>query len=869
MATRTNQQGTKKNPDFNPYNITPESAHTAVLLLESKEPEILCHTLRAITKFAAQDKTDTTNREVLFNLDAIKYILQHIDHPELTIKRFALKALAQLCQLPRGPDQVLSDPVNLRRIAFLLSKMEDVFVLEFASLVLAELTTGANGSAQLVDANILGVLFSRMKNSPDPDVQKNCLQTFSNLLAYPQCVSEVTKNPQFSWPSILALMQSKFLALQHAAITTVEQLVSRFDDLAVQKTFKASTGVLDLCDILESYEFRDVHAQILGVLHTYVGTEDNTTHVYQSGCILRLLSYLEMALPAMKPLCLAVLTKMSYFVEGRNALFETGTDLVFCRLLPTANTDLLEDSAMGVANMTKLMPSAVRMADTNIIQALCTILSDDTTAWFNVRMNVLLALAELCRIIPKAAFSAVEHKTFSSLRDINRNYKMNPIEAQHLAVQCYLNLLSYHVSTKAMLTGDFIKELISILQRPHINLKIMTTNVLTGLMAEEIAKYLFNDRRGEETVDTNLRIEHVGLQTALCNLIIASVTDEGADEYLALGTIHFMVENKEARYKVKVWEPALEAIFRHHPSAKLAYAGRLDINDFTAEGFYVQKRLDDFFPTMAEIVQTPPPHRQPVFVILFYPPPLQPPSGCDIRTPHNGSTSHYELAATSSGRIRFPPVPDDVNLRTYLMRLKLWFGDPAKSLHYIEIQDSVFEVRQRDKCAEVSSSLKECAKVLADYVCEQMSGLAQERDCSMPGVNLHLADLMMDLNSRVIGLGWVRVGGALERALLYKVLADRIGLPCALYRVSSAHAWCEVAVPDLPTEELEEHTVKQYPAGLLRPNYVVDLTLQQGKLHPVGSVEARRITGPKCAPLYLVRQPPRICVCEHNENNHL
>lgn len=54
--------------------------------------------------------------------------------------------------------------------------MEDVFVLEFASLVLAELTTGANGSAQLVDANILGVLFNRMKNSPDPDVQKNCLQ---------------------------------------------------------------------------------------------------------------------------------------------------------------------------------------------------------------------------------------------------------------------------------------------------------------------------------------------------------------------------------------------------------------------------------------------------------------------------------------------------------------------------------------------------------------------------------------------------------------------------------------------------------------------------------------------------------------------
>lgn len=47
MATpqkgRVSQAGPKKNPDFQPYNVTPESAHTAVVLLESKEPEILCH----------------------------------------------------------------------------------------------------------------------------------------------------------------------------------------------------------------------------------------------------------------------------------------------------------------------------------------------------------------------------------------------------------------------------------------------------------------------------------------------------------------------------------------------------------------------------------------------------------------------------------------------------------------------------------------------------------------------------------------------------------------------------------------------------------------------------------------------------------
>lgn len=76
-------------------------------------------------------------------------------------------------------------------------------------------------------------------------------KTLSNLLEDPVCASEVTKNQQFSWPSLLALMQSKFLAIQHAALRTVDQLICRYKDEVVQKTFRASTGVLDLCDILE------------------------------------------------------------------------------------------------------------------------------------------------------------------------------------------------------------------------------------------------------------------------------------------------------------------------------------------------------------------------------------------------------------------------------------------------------------------------------------------------------------------------------------------------------------------------------------------------------------------------------------------
>lgn len=65
------------------------------------------------------------------------------------------------------------------------------------------------------------------------------------------------------------------------------------------------------------YEYHDVHALILGALNTYVGTDDNILHLFNSGCIKKLLAYLEVAKPGMKPHCLVVFTKMSYTAIGR------------------------------------------------------------------------------------------------------------------------------------------------------------------------------------------------------------------------------------------------------------------------------------------------------------------------------------------------------------------------------------------------------------------------------------------------------------------------------------------------------------------------------------------------------------------------
>lgn len=81
----------------------------------------------------------------------------------------------------------------------------------------------------------------------------------------------------------------------------------------------------------------------------------------------------------------------------------------------------------------------------------------------------------------------------------------------------------------------------------------------------------------------------------------------------------------------------------------------------------------------------------------------------------------------------------------------------------------------------------------------------------------------------------LRAGLALERALLFKVLADQVGLPCALERGQCSQAWVELSLPVLlpsPTPYL--------PVTLLKPSHIVDLLHTPGALLPLGSYAANK-----------------------------
>lgn len=87
------------------------------------------------------------------------------------------------------------------------------------------------------------------------------------------------------------------------------------------------------------------------------------------------------------------------------------------------------------------------------------------------------------------------------------------------------------------------------------------------------------------------------------------------------------------------------------------------------------------------------------------------------------------------------------------------------------------------------------AKMLARFVARQMSGVDPTgTGCIDQQLQVHLKQIRKRLETSVIPLGQLRVGSYLERALLFKAIADRICLPAALVRGEYGVSWIEIAV---------------------------------------------------------------------------
>lgn len=149
--------------------------------------------------------------------------------------------------------------------------------------------------------------------------------------------------------------------------------------------------------------------------------------------------------------------------------------------------------------------------------------------------------------------------------------------------------------------------------------------------------------------------------------------------------------------------------------------------------------------------------------------------------------------------------------------------------------------------------LSDKVKLLATFVCRQLSG-PLENDLQLRHVfNVHLQELKEKLGTNIIPIGFLQRGLYCERAILFKALGDQLNIYSALVKNSDLMFWNEVPII---TEAVNEDPLRELVKTV---NYfIVDLMKNVGNLIPCGSFEASRYCGivPKILPKKIDEDKP-------------
>jgi hypothetical protein len=106
-------------------------------------------------------------------------------------------------------------------------------------------------------------------------------------------------------------------------------------------------------------------------------------------------------------------------------------------------------------------------------------------------------------------------------------------------------------------------------------------------------------------------------------------------------------------------------------------------------------------------------------------------------------------------------------------------------------------------------SSEQQVKAIALAVAKQMGGPVPEGQIAEFNVKFKISELKLQLNSNVIPIGHITQGTFYHRALLFKVICDRLGLkPCTLARGDYGRAWNLV---DVKSQSLNVKPVVRNP----------------------------------------------------------
>ncbi|XP_076670799.1 armadillo repeat-containing protein 3 [Andrena cerasifolii] len=902
---RVDREGQTKHK-FDPLRLEVKYPGTAILLLQCQEQPVLLAAAAALAKYGSKAQG---NLQILFDLEIVNSVIPLIEHEDLFTRRFAAKLLAEMVSIPNVHTFLLESNHYVPHFTEVLANDKDLFMQEFSSLILAEMSKDMFGAAQLLaQCPNMDFLFERLQ-SPDPDVKKNNIEIMYNLLQDPTGAgaiieTKVLQNEQlnlsppfylrhlfprfqnFNFNLVYNLFDSPYPEIQSLAMNVVADLVSRSKDDRLQNLFRESNGLQALLKFLDNEEWQDLHAEALRILQLASNNATTVELLDDIGGIKQILKYIEDT-PSSK-----------LFVHALHALYAYGiVDHLLVTLASKVQSDLYEIICHGIGMMTLYHEAAKQLTESYCIKSILEIVVNESLEW-SARQVGLFALHQLLQC---------DIKNCDDLLDLQgQNYLLRlmkqpgdkvPAEVLVLSVECLTIIARNQGLRTILIKGDVIDAMCASfdLTSPSMDdYKIACCNALSLLCLDEAGRAGFLKARGPSKLYNLLcDVRSIPIRNAAAQLVQLLCADPVlSNAFVSARYLNYMLNNRSTARTVPSWDTCIEALFNSHLPIKFAFTGRLSLHDVIKDGFYVLRRNACPFPVLDDIFKFQICPMEPVYVV-------------NCTRPHSSNSEEAqeaELDRNGLERLNQGNIEDVADKGVFMSSMILHMVKDSK-FGSLQCDPCLYDCIELFKCKLIAAESKETsetrpdlvnvsyvaerAKMLGKFVAQQMSGPDPLIRCVDHQLEIHLKEIKDSIETSVIPLGMLRVGSYFERALLFKVIADRIHLPAALVRGEYGKAWIEIAVPQVkllshnntaqtksPPETsfqayAKKHTCPEFivvresfysypqkeedaskdpapidtrqfvfPTKLLKPNFIVDLMNTPGDLIPIGSYSA-------------------------------
>ncbi|KAH0945053.1 hypothetical protein HN011_002424 [Eciton burchellii] len=861
LVVKNNDQLCKKpkskiievNDSFDPALPNTKDVNVAVSLLQRKEESILLTVVEALSKYASKSKN---NVEILFNLDILSNLLPIIEHEDMFVRRFATKLLVEMISLPDVISHLIeSDYVPY--FAKLLTSEEDIFMQEYFSAILAKLSKDPYGTALLAKHCPNVDFLFEMLQSADPDVRRNNVEILYNLMQDHLGAYNISKTKELDLCLLYQYFVSPYPEIQHFALDVLADIIARNKDEVIQSSFRETNGVKILLDFLENDKWVDLHVKALRILCFATENLATVDEFINAGGTSQILNHLERARNSnFFTEMFRIIVNVANTPNGRQLLHSHEIiDYLIDVLQRFTQSDVVEVICYGIGKMALHDSAAKELTERKCLETVFDLVKKEELQW-SAKYAAIFAVRQLLMgDIRNCEIFFEMHGVDYLLQLLKKFVEQVPVEVCIIALEILIIVARYSSFKGILINVDINEIMFTFLQSTHPfidEFKIACYELLSILCIEEDQRrYFFKTEICETLYHLIIQAPSISIRNAAILLVQTINIDLTVAKVFAYTNLFsYILNNNSFSRVIPSWDSCMETLFKSNLPMKFAFKGRLSENDITQDKFYLSRRSIRPFLILHEIWDKACP-LEPMYLINC----MQIPMWATLHDSNEGNK---------------------ILDREFVIQCDLcdYFSGYLKEFQCIILRAESEDIAKDVKLVDASYIVSR-AKALAKFVARQMCGLCPEIKSINGHLEIHLKKIKESIETSIIPLGQLRVGSYLERALLFKAIADRLCLPVALVRGEYGISWIEIAIPQMrdlsdisgdnakslkinddpssrslknpisayecETEEvsMRNRRSKIFPVKLIRPNFIIDLMDTPGDFIQVGSRSAK------------------------------